>query len=547
MNPDGTEQTRLTNYIRRTGSPNWSPDGARIVFNSDADGDQEIYIMNFDGSSQQRLTGNNHDDLQPVWSPDGAKIVFRSNRDGNWEIYTMNSDGTEQTRLTNNPGWDESPAWSPDGKKIIFPSDINSIGRQQIYVMNTDGSNLQRLTNNDEVDQAVSWQSLGPNPSQPWGPMEVSTHNGGQISLGPISVISSSPDYDISGGIIYTRYNFIGDFDVQVDYRAGEGWYDEQASNRGNPHLEAACLGVLADGSSLKMIHLVPPDGSDQLFMWNEPQGQTPSNPATTEAPNQSSGKMRITRNGLELEFLYISSGTWQSLYTTQEFPRTLSIFVSATTVYTNHTFSTIFENFKVNSNETTSKCLVTLEAGPGGSITPTGIHQYNINDTLTITAIPDEGCQFLRWETENSSIQDPYSSSTTLKVMGGTVKAIFTDASPPTLSLETPANGGLFWGEDVLISGVFYDRTGINAESVKLVVDGTKVTSGIYMGEGLILYYTNYSIGTHVAQLTVEDVSGNTATASTSFTVIPIGSLVIPIIVAMYMILILYLAIAKK
>jgi len=77
--------------------------------------------MNPDGTDQTRLTFNTaNDDTNPVWSPDGSKIAFASNRDGNFEIYVMNADGTEQTRLTTDPGWKTNPAWSPDGKKLPF-------------------------------------------------------------------------------------------------------------------------------------------------------------------------------------------------------------------------------------------------------------------------------------------------------------------------------------------------------------------------------------------------------------------------------------------
>ena len=46
-------------------------------------------------------------------APAAAKIAFESDRDGNYEVYVMNADGSGQTNLTNNPAMDASPTWSP--------------------------------------------------------------------------------------------------------------------------------------------------------------------------------------------------------------------------------------------------------------------------------------------------------------------------------------------------------------------------------------------------------------------------------------------------
>src|SRR5687767_3392148 len=61
-----------------------------IAFQSNRDGNNEIYVMNGDGSGLTNLTDNPADDFGPVWSPDGKKIIFSSNRDGNYDIYVMN-------------------------------------------------------------------------------------------------------------------------------------------------------------------------------------------------------------------------------------------------------------------------------------------------------------------------------------------------------------------------------------------------------------------------------------------------------------------------
>ncbi len=67
--------------------------------------------MNADGTRLTRLTNNPAREANPSWSPDGSKIVFWSDRDGNNEIYVMNANGTEQRRLTDHPALDVAPDW----------------------------------------------------------------------------------------------------------------------------------------------------------------------------------------------------------------------------------------------------------------------------------------------------------------------------------------------------------------------------------------------------------------------------------------------------
>ena len=65
--------------------------------------------MNADGSGQRNLTRNPARDCAPAWSPDGRKIAFASQRDGNAEVYVMNADGSGQRNLTRSP-WNEGAA-----------------------------------------------------------------------------------------------------------------------------------------------------------------------------------------------------------------------------------------------------------------------------------------------------------------------------------------------------------------------------------------------------------------------------------------------------
>ena len=66
-------------------------------------------------------------------APDGKRIAFTSNRDGNYEIYLMNIDGGGLRNLTAHPANDSAAAWSPDGKKLAFISSRG--GGSDIYIM----------------------------------------------------------------------------------------------------------------------------------------------------------------------------------------------------------------------------------------------------------------------------------------------------------------------------------------------------------------------------------------------------------------------------
>jgi hypothetical protein len=148
--------------------PTWSPNGRTIFWAHNCDGDFEIYRADiaYNHDSQysvdarlvnvKQLTNNNSDDRFARVSPNGQLIAFGSNREGNYEIYMINSaDGGGERRLTVSNGDDDAPTWSADGATLAFAS--NRDGDWEIYTMDLSGAQVTKLTNNAAQDRWPLW------------------------------------------------------------------------------------------------------------------------------------------------------------------------------------------------------------------------------------------------------------------------------------------------------------------------------------------------------------------------------------------------------
>jgi Tol biopolymer transport system component/tRNA A-37 threonylcarbamoyl transferase component Bud32 len=97
-----------------------SSDGQWLAFDSNIEGNQDIFVMPAAGGEARRVTRDPGDDFSPDFSPDGREIAFHSVRTGLRQIYVINTDGSGERQLTDDANHHFNPAFSPDGLHIAY-------------------------------------------------------------------------------------------------------------------------------------------------------------------------------------------------------------------------------------------------------------------------------------------------------------------------------------------------------------------------------------------------------------------------------------------
>ena len=97
-----------------------SPDGKWLVYDSDLNGNGDLFIVPANGGTPRQLTDDPADDLSPDWSPNGTQIAFHSFRTGNRDVFTIGADGSGLAQVTSDTLSDYYAAWGPDDNTLAF-------------------------------------------------------------------------------------------------------------------------------------------------------------------------------------------------------------------------------------------------------------------------------------------------------------------------------------------------------------------------------------------------------------------------------------------
>jgi TolB protein len=173
INPKGGKLQRVTRPRPPLSdySPGFSPDGTHLVFlrarGTSENAPAALFTVRLDGSSLHRLTSFAMHVGEPDWSPDGARIVFEAhpNPAAYPDIYVINATGGRPVNLTHNPtgqAGSADPVWSPNGRKILFRDNryLNGTGRTGLASMNQDGSKRHFLSSKNVEARQPDWESV---------------------------------------------------------------------------------------------------------------------------------------------------------------------------------------------------------------------------------------------------------------------------------------------------------------------------------------------------------------------------------------------------
>ena len=282
-----------------------------VFFQSDRDGNWEIYSVLIDGTESTNLTNDPAADTYPALSLEGEVLAFIRNSESGNDLWTADPDGANATNVTNGSATGEihSVSWYPGGTALLFTMSVEGVaeGRSQMYKINADGSGLAKLDadedfyyRNARVNPVGGRIAAGTGTSLDSLDVYMMETNGSLLNILPISgdfrtgavegdfrdegVFEDEPDFDPTGRRLLYTSNISGAlivFAMETDGRKNQTIIDETSNDRHayrSSELEGFGLAFTSDR-----------DGNDEIYLLNQTSNEL------TRLTNNAASDMRPT------------------------------------------------------------------------------------------------------------------------------------------------------------------------------------------------------------------------------------------------------------
>ncbi len=160
-------------------APHWSPDGRRLAYAQDHDGDEryDVYVYEPETGQHRNATPDTAEYISPSfsWSPDGTQLTISATREERFGIWTVPLAGGAWTRISDHAHSDDDPRWSPRGDWIAFTA--NTEGQHMaLFLARPDGSGVREVRAPSGAPlfaQSPAWSPDGTRIAFAGGPRDV--------------------------------------------------------------------------------------------------------------------------------------------------------------------------------------------------------------------------------------------------------------------------------------------------------------------------------------------------------------------------------------
>jgi Tol biopolymer transport system component len=152
---DGTDLVQISNPNYVSGSPQWSPDGNRIAFDSHPGEHWEISVADVAERKPRKLITNISDVTRPYWSGDGKWIYFRSNEPGKMGVYRCPASGGDAIAISKDING-INPRESLDGKTLYFASNHDKSTLKKVALQGQPGTE-SKVDGMPRISEAELW------------------------------------------------------------------------------------------------------------------------------------------------------------------------------------------------------------------------------------------------------------------------------------------------------------------------------------------------------------------------------------------------------